>query len=144
MTNKTFFPFLLTLLLCLCSCSTDDDDQDQRPQSPIIGTWLAYEYRKEYDVEFKSMAVFGYKGMSNELVIHPNGTFRCGAYPFQPETSGYYKIDDAIVRFYTDDQMLSPAFRCNFLDIKNDTALVRFLPPSSKDYFYEVRFARQR
>lgn len=142
--KKLLWMVALAMCLVAAGCSKDDADEDVRPQSVIIGTWKAYEYRKEHSIEFKSMDVFKWKGMSNELVINRNGTFRCGAYPFQPETTGYYQIDDNKVKFYTDEQMLEPAFKCLFLEIKNDTAWVRFSTMNDKDYFYDVNMVKHR
>lgn len=134
---------LLAAILLMTACSKDDDE-DARPQSPVIGTWKAFEYLKEYQHEFESTEFFEWQGKSNELVINRNGTFRCGAYPHQPETSGYYKIDDDRIKFYTDPQMLKPDFGCIILDLHADTLWLRFHTYDSKDYFYEVRLKRLR
>lgn len=134
---------LLTAVTMFTACSKDDDE-DARPQSPVIGTWKAFEYLKEYELFFHPFDLLDYQGKSNELVINRNGTFRCGAYPHQPETSGYYKIDDDRIKFYTDQQMLKPDFGCVILDLHADTLWVRFHTYDSKDYFYEVRLKRLR
>lgn len=139
---KTTRILLLLMGLILAGCSKEDDEGGYT--SPIIGKWLAISYRAEHNMKEESMDLFKWRGMKNELLLNRNGSFRCSAYPWHPETSGKYQIvDDDVVKFYTSEKALKPEFRGTFVKLLNDTAIVRFRTYDTDEQYYEVTLVRK-